>query len=49
MTWWLIMIPFISAFTGSAINHVIIMMLFYPRFPRKIAGFIFQGIIPKKQ
>lgn len=49
MNWWLIIIPFISAFIGWVTNWVAIKMLFHPRDPKKILGVTFQGIFPKRQ
>jgi uncharacterized membrane protein YheB (UPF0754 family) len=47
--WWLLLIPFISAFIGWFINSLFIKMLFHPYLPKKLLGFTFQGIIPKQQ
>jgi uncharacterized membrane protein YheB (UPF0754 family) len=47
--WWLIIIPFISAFIGWITNKVAIKMLFHPRQPKNILGFTIQGIFPKRQ
>lgn len=49
MNWWLLIIPFISAFIGWVTNWVAIKMLFHPREPKKILGITFQGIFPKRQ
>ena len=49
MNKWLILIPFISAFIGWFTNWIAIKMLFHPRIPKKILGFTFQGIFPKRQ
>jgi uncharacterized membrane protein YheB (UPF0754 family) len=49
MNYWLILIPFISAFIGWVTNWVAIKMLFHPRQPKKILGITFQGIFPKRQ
>jgi len=49
MNYWLILIPFISAFIGWITNWVAIKMLFHPREPRKIIGITFHGIFPKRQ
>ncbi len=43
------LIPFISAFIGWFTNWIAIKMLFHPREPKKILGFTFQGIFPKRQ
>ena len=43
------LIPLISAFIGWFTNWIAIKMLFHPREPRKILGFTFQGIFPKRQ
>ncbi len=49
MNYWLVLIPFISAFIGWVTNWVAIKMLFHPREPKKIMGLTFQGIFPKRQ
>jgi uncharacterized membrane protein YheB (UPF0754 family) len=49
MNWWLILIPIISAFIGWFTNWIAIKMLFHPREPKRILGFTFQGIFPKRQ
>jgi len=49
MNKWLILIPFISAFIGWFTNWIAIKMLFHPRIPKKILGFTFHGIFPKRQ
>ena len=49
MNYWLILIPFISAFIGWFTNWIAIKMLFHPREPTKILGITFQGIFPKRQ
>lgn len=47
ITW--IIIPLISAFIGWFTNWIAIKMLFHPREPKKILGFTFHGIFPKRQ
>ncbi|MBS1758504.1 MAG: DUF445 family protein [Bacteroidetes bacterium] len=47
--WIVIFVPLISAFIGWVTNWVAIKMLFHPREPKKILGFTFQGIFPKRQ
>jgi uncharacterized membrane protein YheB (UPF0754 family) len=49
MNYWLILIPFISAFIGWFTNWIAIKMLFHPREPKKILGVTFHGIFPKRQ
>jgi uncharacterized membrane protein YheB (UPF0754 family) len=49
MNYWLILIPFISAFIGWFTNWIAIKMLFHPKEPKKILGITFQGIFPKRQ
>lgn len=49
MNYWLILIPFISAFIGWFTNWIAIKMLFHPRMPIKILGITFHGIFPKRQ
>ncbi|MCE2972708.1 MAG: DUF445 family protein [Sediminibacterium sp.] len=47
ITW--IIIPLISAFIGWFTNWIAVKMLFHPREPKKILGFTFHGIFPKRQ
>lgn len=47
--WWLVLIPFISAFIGWITNRIAIKMLFHPREPKNILGLTIQGIFPKRQ
>jgi uncharacterized membrane protein YheB (UPF0754 family) len=49
MNFYLILIPFISAFIGWFTNWIAIKMLFHPKEPKKILGITFQGIFPKRQ
>src|SRR5690242_19646555 len=49
MNYWLIIIPVTSALIGWIANRVLIKLLFHPREPKKIFGFSFQGILPKRQ
>jgi len=49
MNFWLLLIPFISAFIGWITNLLAIKMLFHPRNPVKILGFTVHGIFPKRQ
>src|SRR5919107_975832 len=49
MNWWLVLIPFISAFIGWFTNWIAIKMLFHPREPKRILGLTFHGIFPKRQ
>lgn len=49
MNYWLLLIPFISAFIGWVTNWVAIKMLFHPREPKKFLGITFHGIFPKRQ
>lgn len=49
MNYWLLIIPFVSAFIGWVANRILIKMLFHPQQPKKIAGIVFQGILPKRQ
>jgi uncharacterized membrane protein YheB (UPF0754 family) len=46
---WLLLIPFISAFIGYFTNWIAIKMLFHPREPKQILGLTVQGIFPKRQ
>jgi uncharacterized membrane protein YheB (UPF0754 family) len=43
------LLPFISAFIGWFTNWIAIKMLFHPKEPKRILGFTFQGIFPKRQ
>jgi uncharacterized membrane protein YheB (UPF0754 family) len=49
MNFFLILIPFISAFIGWFTNWIAIKMLFHPKEPKKILGITFHGIFPKRQ
>lgn len=49
MSYWLLLIPIISAFIGWFTNWIAIKMLFHPREPKKILGITFHGIFPKRQ
>ncbi len=49
MNYWLLLIPFISAFIGWVTNWIAIKMLFHPREPKRFLGFSFQGVFPKRQ
>ncbi len=49
MSYWLILIPLISAFIGWFTNWIAIKMLFHPRNPVKFLGITFHGIFPKRQ
>jgi uncharacterized membrane protein YheB (UPF0754 family) len=49
MNYWLLIIPFISAFIGWITNWLAIKMLFHPKKPIYILGFTLQGIFPKRQ
>ncbi len=49
MNFWLLVIPFISAFIGWITNLLAIKMLFHPRNPVKLFGLTIQGIFPKRQ
>jgi len=49
MSYWLLIIPVISAFIGWITNWIAIKMLFHPREPKKILGITFHGIFPKRQ
>jgi uncharacterized membrane protein YheB (UPF0754 family) len=49
MSFWLITIPFISAFIGWFTNWIAIKMLFHPKEPKKFLFITFQGVFPKRQ
>ena len=49
MNWWLLTIPFISAFIHWLTIWMALKLLFHPRQPRNILGFTLQGVFPKRQ
>lgn len=49
MTYSLALIPLLSSFIGWFPIWITIQLLFYPKKPKKIAGFTLQGILPGKQ
>ncbi|HEX7845258.1 MAG TPA: DUF445 family protein [Chitinophagaceae bacterium] len=49
MNYWLLLIPFISAFIGWLTNWIMIKMIFHPQKPISILGIKFQGVYPKRQ
>jgi len=49
MNYWLLSLPFISAFIGWFTNWIAIKMLFHPKEPKKFLFFTFHGIFPKRQ
>jgi uncharacterized membrane protein YheB (UPF0754 family) len=49
MNWLLVFIPLISAFIGWIIMRLAVKMLFHPLKPKKFLGFVFQGVLPKRQ
>ena len=49
MNWWLAFTPFIAAAMGWMLVAAALQLLFHPAQPRKIAGWSFQGLFPKKQ
>ena len=49
MSFWLLLLPLISAFIGWFTNWIAIKMLFHPREPRNFLGMTIQGIFPKRQ
>ncbi|KYP13704.1 DUF445 family protein [Flavihumibacter sp. CACIAM 22H1] len=49
MSFWLLLLPVISAFIGWFTNWIAIRMLFHPRAPKKFLGITIQGIFPKRQ
>src|SRR6476469_7117736 len=46
---WLLLQPFIAAFTGWFTTWIAIYMLFHPREPKRFLGLTIQGIFPKRQ
>lgn len=49
MSFWLLLIPFISAVVAWVVNTCLIRVVFLPLHQKKILGITFQGIIPKYQ
>ena len=49
MTGWVWMTPFVGALIGWLTNFLAIKMLFRPRQPKFIFGFLLQGVIPRRQ
>jgi uncharacterized membrane protein YheB (UPF0754 family) len=49
MTGWVWMTPFVGALIGWLTNFLAIKMLFRPRQPWFILGFILQGVVPRRQ
>lgn len=45
----IVLIPIISALIGWFTNYIAVKMLFHPRKPKKVLGFIVQGVFPKRQ
>jgi uncharacterized membrane protein YheB (UPF0754 family) len=44
-----IIIPIIAASIGWFTNYIAIKMLFHPRIPKRVLGFTFHGVFPKRQ
>jgi uncharacterized membrane protein YheB (UPF0754 family) len=49
MNWWFFLLPLIAACLGWLLASLVIKLFFHPRDPKKIMGFTFQGVIPKRQ
>jgi len=49
MTWWLLILPLIAALLGWCFVYLALQLLFHPLRPKKMAGFLLQGLIPKQQ
>jgi uncharacterized membrane protein YheB (UPF0754 family) len=49
MSWSLLLLPLIGAAIGWGTNYLAIVMLFRPRTPRRLLGFSFQGLIPRRR
>jgi uncharacterized membrane protein YheB (UPF0754 family) len=49
MSGWVWITPFVGALIGWLTNFLAIKMLFRPRQPRFLFGFILQGVIPRRQ
>ncbi|HSF31826.1 MAG TPA: DUF445 family protein [Candidatus Tectomicrobia bacterium] len=49
MTGWVWMTPVVCALIGWLTNFLAIKMLFRPRQPKSIFGFLLQGVIPRRQ
>ena len=49
LSWILYLLPFIAALIGWMTNFLAVKMLFHPKEPKKILGFSFHGVFPKRQ
>jgi uncharacterized membrane protein YheB (UPF0754 family) len=49
MSGWIWLTPLVGGLIGWLTNFLAIKMLFHPRQPRVIMGFLLQGVIPKRQ
>jgi uncharacterized membrane protein YheB (UPF0754 family) len=49
MSGWIWLTPLLGGLIGWLTNFLAIKMLFHPRQPRVIMGFLLQGVIPKRQ
>jgi uncharacterized membrane protein YheB (UPF0754 family) len=49
MNGWLFLLPFIAASLGWWFISLAFRLLFHPLHPQKIMGFVFQGLVPKRQ
>jgi len=49
MNTWLLLFPIAGGLLGWLFNSLFISLLFYPRQPRRVLGFQWQGLIPKNQ
>jgi uncharacterized membrane protein YheB (UPF0754 family) len=49
MNYWLIAVPFLTAFTGWLVIRIVVKMLFRPLTPRKLIGFSWQGVFPSQK
>jgi uncharacterized membrane protein YheB (UPF0754 family) len=47
MSYWIIIIPLLTAFTGWIVVRLLIKLLFRPLQPQKMFGFTWQGILPR--
>ncbi len=49
LSWILYFLPVIAALIGWMTNFLAVKMLFHPKEPKKILGFSFHGVFPKRQ
>jgi uncharacterized membrane protein YheB (UPF0754 family) len=49
MSWWFFLLPVIAACLGWLFTSLALRLLFHPLHPKKIMGYTFQGMIPKRK